>query len=150
MGLAVNPPTSRGGSFGARSGTIGSGQFSRLVGRELRLVTCLALGFLLELFLFFLLFSQFFLTFFVSVVGCCQSVLSLIGATLPPRPALTQAGCCFRGYHSGFPAPAIAPTPDRHAMLRGPTRAPPPVSRRAKAPSGRLSPGCSARPPTTP
>jgi len=39
-------------------------------------LTDFALGFVLELVLFFLLFSQFFLTFFVSVIGCCQDVLS--------------------------------------------------------------------------
>lgn len=41
-----------------------------------RAVTNLALGLVLEFFLFLLLLRQFFLTLFVSVVGCSQNVLS--------------------------------------------------------------------------
>lgn len=39
-------------------------------------LTDLALSFVLEFFFFFLLFRQFFLTFLVSVIRCCQSMLS--------------------------------------------------------------------------
>ena len=38
----------------------------------------LALGFLFQLFFLFLLFGQFFLTFFVAVIWCCQCSLSML------------------------------------------------------------------------
>ena len=44
--------------------------------RRIRLISDFTLSFVLELFLFFLLFCQFFLTFFVAVVRCSQNVLS--------------------------------------------------------------------------
>ena len=47
-----------------------------------RTVTDLALGFGLQFLFFLLLFSQFFLTFFVTVIGSCQDVLSLIHGTV--------------------------------------------------------------------
>lgn len=37
----------------------------------------LAIGLALEFFFFFLLFGQFFLTLFVTVIRCCQDVLSV-------------------------------------------------------------------------
>ena len=48
----------------------------------------LAFGLAFELFFFLLLFGQFFLTLLVSVIGCCQSMLSVNQATV------TSCGQC--------------------------------------------------------
>lgn len=43
-----------------------------------------------QLFFFFLLFSQFFLAFFVTVIGCCQVVLSVVADTVPSLALSTR------------------------------------------------------------
>jgi hypothetical protein len=58
----------------------------------------LALGFVLELFFFFLLFRQFFLTLLVSVIRCCQSMLSSYGGTLPFSSAVARTTLHFLSY----------------------------------------------------
>ena len=45
----------------------------------------LAVIFFAQLFFFLLLLCQFFLTFFVAVIRCCQGFLSLYGDTVPSK-----------------------------------------------------------------
>jgi hypothetical protein len=54
-----------------------------------------ALGFVLEFFFFFLLLRQFFLTFLVSVIRCCQSMLSSYRGTVPFSRAVARRALHF-------------------------------------------------------
>lgn len=75
-------PTPWPGIVRLRTGNAGLTRLSRLsrfvvIGHiALSTLAHFTVGFVLELFFFFLLFRQFFLTFLVSVIRCCQSVLS--------------------------------------------------------------------------
>ena len=75
-------------SISSRGGHIRPGFWSLARGLIIRctLFTALAdfsISLVLELFFFFLFLCQFFLTLLVSVVGCCQSMLSVVEDTLP-------------------------------------------------------------------